>query len=319
MVEGTVSLPFAGTSIYAYGLMVMLGCWLALACLLLLTRKDAKERSAAVLAFALSLPLGFVLARLCYCLLDPRFAPILSLKNILDVSTGGFAMFGAFLGAALAALLAGKKFGIKPARMLDLLAISLCAFLIPARLGEGFTSLGLSRPLTTDWLAGSFLALKDEYDAYLRTYVLEALLSLLLLAVLLRLLSKKPKAGTIFTLFCLLYGLSQTLMESLRYDGHLRFSFVGLQQVLAVVLFSLTLIALAVKLLKKPGRHLLPILALVCLPLVLGGLLGIEFLIDRSELGKLFSYGLYLLTLALPLALGILMLNKEADFGQGRH
>ncbi len=107
------------------------------------------------------------------------------------------------------------------------------AFLIPARLGEGYTMLGLSRPLTLDALANSFLARQESYGKFLRTYLLEAAVALALLVVLVRALRQKKKDGHVFLLGCLLYGITQTLMESLRLDGHLRFSFVGLQQVLS--------------------------------------------------------------------------------------
>jgi len=311
MHEDALSLPFAGTRLYAYGLMVMLGCWLAIALLVVLTRRQPKERLAAAWTAAIGLPLGFVLARLLYALLDPGFAPFLSLKNILGVRGGGFAMYGALAGAVLAALTGAKLARVRPSRALDLVAPAVTAFLVPARLGEGFTALGISRPLTTPFIADSFLALRDAYDAYLRTYALEAFVALVLLVVLLVYRARKPAAGSVFTLFCLLYGLTQTLMESLRYDGHLRYSFVGVQQVLSAALFALTIIYLAARLLKTPGAgKALPVLSIVMTAAILPAIVGIEFLIDRSELGKLFSYGLYLLALAIPGALGILMLKK---------
>lgn len=315
-----VTLGVLGAPVYAYGLSVMLGCWAAIALLASLSRHQEVERKAAAITAALSLPLGFVLARLLYCLADPAFAPFLSIENLLQVSSGGFAMYGALLGAALAALAGARLAGIRPARMLDFLAPALAAFLIPARLGEGFTALGISRPLTTPWLAGSFLALRDAYDAYLRTYLLEALIAACLLVVLLRALKRGKREGQVFLLFTLLYGVTQTLMESLRYDGHLRFSFIGLQQVLSAALFSLTLIALAIRLLKrKDAKHGLAILALVLIPIILGAIVGVEFLIDRSELGKLFSYAQYLLVLVIPASLGILLLKTEERFGQAAH
>ena len=63
--------------------------------------------------------------------------------------------------------------------------------------------------------------------------------------------------------------------------------------------------------------HSFFILALISVPVVLLAIVGVEFLIDRSELGKLFSYALYLLALAVPAVLGMLMLNMEVQLGQG--
>lgn len=316
MYEDALSLPLVGTQVYVYGLAVMLGCWLAIALLVWLTRGQQKERLAIAYTALLALPLGFVLARLLFVLLDPGFAPLLSVSSAWDVSTGGFAMYGALCGAVLAALLAAKITKLPWQRLLDLLAPAIAAFLIPARLGEGATALGLSRPLTTPFIAESFLAQRDAYDAYLRTYVIEALVAAVLLLVLLRALARNKKSGQVFALFCLLYGLSQTLMESLRYDGHLRYSFVGVQQVLSVTLFAVTMIVLAVRLLRLRKGRVLPAAALIALPLILAAILGIEFLIDRSELGKLFSYALYLLVLAIAGSLGILLLKQEGPHVQ---
>ena len=149
----------------------------------------------------------------------------------------------------------------------------------------------------------------------MRTYLLEAATALILAVFLIRMLRRNVKEGLVFSSFCLLYGVTQTLMESLRYDGHLRFGFIGVQQVLSAALFGVTLIALSVRALRRQGGKLLPVIALASLPLVLAALVGVEFLIDRSELGKLFSYGLYLPLLALPAALGMRLIKGEEGLG----
>lgn len=316
MFDDALSFSIFHVRVYAYGLTVMLGYWLGLIMLYYLSRKEMQLRKAIAISGLLALPLGLILARALYCLGDPSFYPIMSLRNALDLTTGGFAMYGALAGAVIAALIGAGVSGISAARMLDLTAPALFLFLIPARLGEGFTALGISRPLTTAWLKDSFLAFQDEYDAYLRTYLLEAAIALVILLILLRALSKHHKAGRVFLSGCLYYGVTQTLMESLRYDGHLRFSFIGVQQVLSVVLFSGALIALAVQLLRRQkSARLLPLLSLILLPVILIGIIGVEFLVDRSQMGKLFSYGLYLLVLSVPLVLGTMMIKRRSSIG----
>lgn len=316
MYEDALSFSIFGTRAYAYGTALMLGCWLFAAVLLWLSRKDKALRQAAAYTCLLALPLGLLLARLLYAFGDPAFAPLMNLKNLLAFDAGGYAMFGALVGVVLAAILSARLTRQPIAPLLDLVAPALMAFIIPARLGEGFTALGISRPLTTQGIADSFLAVRDDYDAYLRTYLLEALIALVILIVLIKALQKKHKPGRVFALGCLLYGISQTLMESLRYDGHLRHSFIGIQQVLSAVLFSVVILWLAIRLIRRrQGPALVPILSLVLLPLVLVAIVGTEFLVDRSQMGKLLSYGLYLLVLVLPLASGILLLKQEDAYG----
>lgn len=313
MYEDALAFPFLGTELYAYGLALMLGVWLGLAVLFALCRKRPELKAQAALTGALALPLGFVLARLLFCLGSPSFYSLMTLKNILDFRAGGFAMYGALAGAAASGLIAGRMLKSPAMPLLDRLTPALAAFLIPARLGEGFTLLGISRPLTTPWLAGSILAWQDKYDAYLRTYLIEALAALILLIILLRALSLPHRAGHVFLLGCLLYGVSQTLMESLRLDGHLRFGFVGVQQVLSAALFGSVLIALSLRALRRGGKRALPALALAAIPLVVGGAIALEFMIDRSTAGKWAAYGLYLPLLAIPVILGILLLKRDQE------
>lgn len=315
--QDAASFSFLGLTIYNYGLCLLLGFALGVLALWFVSRGQPKERLAAAWTALLSLPLGLLCARVFWALLEPNFKPVLTFKNALDLSTGGMALFGALLGAVLAACLGARIARVKPLKALDQLAVAVFAFLIPARLGEGFTTLGVSRPLTTDLIINSFLARRDEYDAYLRTYLLEAAIALVILILLLRKVHQAQKTGTVFLTGCLLFGISQTLMESLRYDGHLRYSFIGVQQVLAATLFSVTLMVLAVRQLKNAQHaRTLPLVTLVLVPLLLGAIVGVEFLIDRSQMGKLFSYGLYLLVLVVPLALGTTLLHREDHLGK---
>jgi phosphatidylglycerol:prolipoprotein diacylglycerol transferase len=316
MYDDTLAFAFLGTEIYAYGLMVMLGVWAGLVLFYALCGKCPALKDAAVLTGLMALPLALMLARLLYCLGDPAFHPLLSLKNVLNLRTGGFAMYGALTGAVLTALMAARLGKISAAPLLDRLAPALAAFLIPARLGEGFTMLGLSRPLTIEAVAGSFLARQESYGSFLRTYLIEALVAMILLWVLMTKLRRPHKAGQVFTLGCLLYGISQTLMESLRFDGHLRYSFVGLQQVLSAVLFGVTLIVLAARAIRRGGKKTLPFITLALLPVIVGAAIALEFMIDRSSAGKIAAYGLYILLLAIPAQLGILLLRQEAAHDQ---
>ncbi len=317
MYEDSLAFAFLGNEIYAYGLMLMIGAWAGLALFYALCGKRLALKNAAALTGLIALPLALILARLLYCMGESAFRPLLSLKNILDLRTGGFAMYGALTGAVLGSLAASRLTRTPSASLLDRLTPALTAFLFFARLGEGYTMLGLSRPLTLDAVAQSFLARQESYGSFLRTYLIEALVALILLVVLLSRLRRPHKDGHVFMLGCLLYGISQTLMESLRFDGHLRYSFVGLQQVLSAVLFGVTLIVLAIRLLKKGGNKTLPILTLALLPIIVGAAIAVEFMIDRSAAGKILSYSLYILLLAIPTGLGILLLRQEAVYDQG--
>lgn len=311
----TAQMNFLGLTVYAYGLFVAAGCLAAGLLLIHLAGREEARKNAAALTCLLSPIFGLILARLVYVLCDITFAPFLTPANVLNLRVGGFSMFGALLGAMLGGLLAARLTGVKASLWLDRLAPALFAFIAVARLGEGYTALGISRPLVTGVLDNTFLAMRDDYDAYLRTYLLESAGALILCLLALRSLRRHPEAGRTALFAGLAFGVTQTLFESLRFDQHIRFSFVGLQQVLAVTLFSLILIYLAVRLLRQGGHKILALWALGLLPVILGGILWLEFKVDRSEMSKWLTYGLYTLLLCLPMGLGLRMLERIGYHG----
>lgn len=305
-----------GLNFYIYGLFIAAACLAAGILLLFSGRKSEVLKDAAALTCLLSPILALLFARAVYCLFDANFRQLASFAAALDLTIGGLSMFGALLGAVLGALLAAKWAKVKTFKWLDMLTPALFLFVAIARLGEGYTSLGISRPLITGVLDNTFLAFHDEYDAYLRTYYLESAMGFLLCGFSLRnLLKQDGHRGDVALTGALLFGLSQNLFESLRYDGHLRYSFVGLQQVLSVTLFTLALVIFAVRLLKQNKARGLAIVSLCALPIVLAAILGIEFMIDRSQLSKWLSYGIYIVVLCIPLALGLVMRKRSGYNG----
>ena len=305
-----------GLTFYIYGLFIAAACIAAGLLLLFASRKTRALKDAAALTCLLSPLLGLVISRTVYCLFDSNFRQLASFSAALDLSIGGLSMYGALLGAVLGALLAARRTGVKAVQWLDMLTPALFLFVTIARLGEGYTSLGISRPLITGVLDNTFLAFRDEYDAYLRTYYLESSMGLLLCVLSLRELhGGSSHKGDVALTGALLFGLSQNLFESLRYDGHLRYSFVGLQQVLSVALFTLALVVFALRLLRQKKLRILSITSLCSLPLILAAILGIEFMIDRSQLSKWLSYGIYVLVLCIPMALGLLMRKRSGYNG----
>lgn len=311
MAEEVYTMTVGGLSLYAYGLMLAAGCLSGCVFLLLRSRGTEREKNAAALTCLLSPLFGLALSRLVYVLAEISFVPFLSLANAVNLRLGGLSMYGALAGAVLGALAAARLTDVRASLWLDRLTPPLLLMIVFARLGEHFTALGISRPLVTGVLDNTFLALRTEYDAYLRTYLLESLAALILLAAALRYERKQPKPGQVFLFAALQFGVWQTLFESLRFDSHLRFSFIGLQQLLSAVLMGGVLIALALRLLKSGRGKKLAALSLCALPPVIGAIIALEFVIDRSQINKWISYAAYIAVLLIPCALGSLMLREE--------
>ena len=143
----------------------------------------------------------------------------------------------------------------------------------------------------------------------LATYLIESFAALVLALILLRDLNKKEgRAGNTFLLFLLLFGASQVILESLRFDQHMHLSFVGLQQIIAVLLLAAGVIVLALRHMKdKRGTA---IAALILLPVTAAAGVGLEFAIDRTTVNRFLLYAVFILLMAAPAALGV-RLRKE--------
>ena len=301
MTEETLSFSLLGLTGYAYGLLIALGA----ACMLVFFARYCKaeglKSGTAPLFAALSVPLGLICGRLLFCLLDFRFRSMFSLRGTLMFWGGGFSMAGALLGAALAAWLTARIQRIAPIRVLDVAAASVPFFIARARMAEmGTELLGRSRPLTTAWLAGSFLAQSDGYDAYLRTYLLEAVTAGALgIGLAVRFRKKKTHKGSLL-LCMLILGCTQVFWESLRFDSHMRYSFISMQQILFALMFAASLVIYAA----RCGKKEVITAVCVCIALV-AAIVGLEFMIDRSSVNNLILYIPYALLLAVPVWLGL--------------
>ena len=301
MFDETLSFSLLGMTGYFYGLMAALGAALALAFFTRYSKLAGLKSGTAPLFGMLAIPLALLCSRLLFCLLDFRFHGMFSLKAVLTFWGGGFSMTGALLGAALAAWLTARIQHISPMRVLDVMAVSMLFFILAARIGErGTELLGRSRPLTTDWLANSFLAESDGYDAYLRTYLLEAITAGALAVIMAaRIQRRKTVKGSLLTVMLLL-GCTQVFWESLRFDSHMRYSFISMQQILFALMFAVPLVYYAAKCGKKA------VITAVCLCMALvGAIVGLEFMIDRSSISNLILYIPYALLLAIPAWLGL--------------
>lgn len=301
MAEEAVSFSLLGLTGYAYGIFIACGALLALLLFARYCRIDGCKDGTAALFAVLSIPLGLIMSRLLFCLLDFRFHGMFSLRAILMFWGGGFSMIGALLGAALAAWLTARIQKCPAMPVLDAMAAALPFFICLARIGEGFTELlGRSRPLTAEWLASSFLAQSDGYDVYLRTYLLEALTAAALGIFLAARVRRKGTARGALLLAMLLLGCTQALWESLRFDSHMRYSFISMQQILFALMFAAPLIIFAA----RCGKKAVITAVCVCVALV-GAIVGLEFMIDRSSVNDFLLYIVYALLLAVPAGLGL--------------
>ena len=280
MFEETVIYSVGSLNIFRYGIFIAIGALAALIVFALLCRSRSLPGDIPLLWGVLAIPIGLICSRLLFCIFDFRFHGMVSLRAILSFWGGGLSMMGALLGAVLAACLAARILRVFPRTVLDTLTPALFVFIFFARLGEGSTELlGRSRSMTFD--ADNFLFFNDGYSTYLNTYILE----------------RRP--GDVLLKGMLLFGCTQVLWESLRFDSHMRFSFISMQMGIAALLFAIPLIIFAARCGKKPL-----IITVIVIALVVGGVVGIELMIDRTDVSNVLLYAAYVILLSVPVILG---------------
>ena len=219
---------------------------------------------------------------------------------ILHIWEGGYTIYGALLGGALGALIAGKIARVRWLDALDALAPGACAVIFFARIGEYFTGEGIGRLAEVEWthfFPLSVCTYHDDFDAAFDEwrYVIwfwEALAALILLLILLK-REKKSLPGHQTAVFLTVLGTSQILLEQMRRDNYLRLIvFVRFNQLAALATLIIVLAVLLIR--YKPGT----VKTICCLAtLVLAGLadMASEFVFDKFE----YAFWMYL---SMPLA-----------------
>ena len=262
-----------------YSLMILLGALAGVA--LSLRKKEVRPLLPAVILGALIV--GHA-AWVLFCPYDLE-AYEGKLFMLLRPWDGGYTLYGALLGGALGALIAGKLSGVRWLDALDALAPGACASIFFARIGEVFTGEGIGRITEVDWthfFPLSVCAYQDEYFEEWRYVVWfwEALAALILLLVLLK-NEKKAFPGRQTAIFLMVLGTTQILLEQMRRDHYLRLIvFVRVNQLAALATLIIVLAALLIS--RKPGKAKV-IWCLVTLVLASLADMASEFVFDKYE------------------------------------
>ena len=179
-----------------------------------------------------------------------------------DYSSGGYALIGVFAGCALAALVL-RLLGLHDnlPKMLDAMAIAGAAGIAVGRLASfynttcrggivaGITFLPIVYPVTN--------SVSGVTEYRLATFLFQSVAALAIFVGLtaLALRRKKIKDGDICLIFLLVYGASQVLLDSTRYDSLFFRSngFVSIVQVFSALALGLAMAVFSVRMVKANG------------------------------------------------------------------
>ncbi len=285
--EDAIVFSVLGLPVTAYALCLTLSLAAGLALFFALGKKRGIGPETLWRAALLALPLGLAGARLFYCAARIYYYLEIGLENTLRLWDGGYALWGAVGGAALAAVIAAKS-GKEPlGRLMDALAPPAALVIALMRFAEYFS--GEGRGFYMDQEAFCFFPLsvyRADYGEWnLAVFVWEGAAALLILAVLLR---KQRKEGNTARLFLLLYSACQIWLESMRHDRTLRWLFVRVSQLTAaLVIVGLMAGALVRWAQRRECRRAKPSEIVLCWAAVLAGA-GVSIAMEFSVEGKIF-------------------------------
>lgn len=293
---------------YRFGLFILFGMLAAAAVICFHSWAKRCEKGTAPLLISLSILLGGIFSRVGFCLMNQELGVLMPFSSWYRITGGGWSMTGLIAGVMLAGWLSARITKQKTGKTLDILACALPAFIALERFGEHcIPEFDYSRELSTDFLKGTFLAFSDDYGEYLATWKLAGIVMIPLFIILVLNMIRNRRDGDTCVLFLLLYGACSVILESLRYDRFLSISFVGLEQVLGAVMLAVGVIICAF----RDGREQRSIPAVIIVFAAAGIGVGLEFALDRTTFNKILIYLAFILVMALPVILGLLLRNRR--------
>lgn len=294
-----VAFILENTTLYWYPIILALasaaGVCFFLACC---SHKEIPMPWAAAVAL-LAVFLGLVCSRLVfwYCRGD-------SFQNwqqaLTTPAAGSLALAGAFLGCVLAALALGRFAG-GTRKLLDCMAVAGSCAICLGRLGNFFTAADRGQILADmtflPWTYPVINATSGEPEYRLATFLFQSVVAGILFVTLLLLMfsprtGKRLSDGKLTVLFCMVYGASQVILDSTRYDSlYLRSNgFVSMVQILAAVALAVGIVLSALGAVKRQGLKKWMVPAWVAIAALFGLVGYMEYYVQRHGRLAFFSY-----------------------------
>lgn len=265
-----------------------------------------------------SIVLGLVAARFFhwYCRADSYDG---FLAAMTDYTSGGYALMGVFLGCFLTAcVLRLIRLSRSLPEMLDCMAISGCAGIAVGRLAslfnssdrgqvlENLKSLPFAYPVTN--------AVSGAVEYRLATFMLQSLVALLLFAGLAAFYLRGQKKGDLkdgdtSLVFLLIYGASQVVLDSTRYDSLFFRSngFVSVVQVLGALGLGLAIFLFSGRMVKNRGLKFWQFLLWIPIAAGIGCGGFMEYYVQRRGNEAAFAYSVMSGCLILVILLTLLI------------
>ena len=287
----------------------------------------------AVAGFAV-VPVGMVMSLLLarfihwYCRADSYNGFLDAMTNY---SSGGFALMGVVFGCILAAVITRLlRLQKNLPEMLDCMCIAGAAGIAVGRLAsffnasdrgqivESIKSLPFVYPVTN--------AVSGALEYRLATFMIQAMVALVLFIALAVFYLKnkhyKLRDGDVTLIFLLVYGASQVVLDSTRYDSLFFRSngFVSIVQVLGAISLAIAIVMFSIRMVKAKGFKFWYILLWLVIAGLIGGAGFMEYYVQRHGDEAVFAYSIMTSCLIGIVALTLLIrtLAVKAEWNKNR-
>ena len=302
--------------IYWNSLILVLAGASAVCLFLGLYLRQSKNAYAAFLTPPIATALSLALARFIhwYCRTGSYASLEVAMKDITD---GGFALVGVFIGCFITAVLLRLiRVHKNLPQMLDCMSIAGAGSIALGRLSSFFTNADRGQIVESvknlPWVYPTANAVSGALEYRLATFLIQAMVAFalfLILGLFYQAGKKQVKDGDTTLVFLLVYGASQILLDSTRYDSiYFRSNgFVSVVQVLSAVALGFVIVWFSIRMVRAKGFKFWQIPMWLVIAGLIGGAGYMEYHVQRHGNEALFAYsvmgsclaGVVLLTLVI--------------------
>ena len=312
-----IALIFGTTYLYWSSIILTLAAAAAICLFLALYLREEGQFTTGFLTAALALLLSVAASRMLHWYgFDESYPSFLA--AMANLSTGGFALLGAFAGCLLAAVLTRVlQLHDNLPKMLDCMCLAGGAGIAVGRLASFFNTADRGQIVQSiqsmPWVYPVTNTISGVTEYRLATFLLQAMITGLIVLVLTILYLKGKnmprKDGDTTLLFLLCYGAAEVVLDSTRYDSmFFRFNgFVSIVQVVGALALGFVIVMFSIRLVKRQGFHRWYIGIWVAIAALIGCAGYMEYFVQRHGNEALSGYIVMSICLCLLIDLTIVI------------
>ena len=229
------SISIFGLSIHLYGVFIALGILAGMGLAYWSFKKRGLETKHIVNIVLVAIPSAILGARIYYCAFIGKNY---SFASFFDIASGGLAVYGGIIGAAIAIIIYCAIVKINFLSVADSAVPSLAVGQCLGRIGCYFGGCCYGEETTLQLFP---LSVEINGVWHLATFFYESFATLLICVVLVCLLRKIKLKGYVFASYFALYGIARFIIEGFRGDSLYIFNTIRVSQLLSAILVVLAI------------------------------------------------------------------------------